>query len=58
MLIEGWGVTKETEYWIVKNSWGSDWGEEGYFRIKIGDSYMAKMGVYSCEAVLAPSLFM
>ena len=35
VIVVGWGVSGTTEYWTVRNSWGSSWGEKGYIRMAI-----------------------
>jgi len=34
----GWGTDEETgmDYWLLANSWNSDWAENGYFRMRRG----------------------
>ena len=37
IVILGFGTENDIDYWICQNSWGPEWGEEGYFRIKFGE---------------------
>ncbi|KAL4236419.1 Tubulointerstitial nephritis antigen-like [Mactra antiquata] len=40
--IIGWGLDRgpagNLKYWLCANSWGTDWGESGYFRIERGSN--------------------
>jgi cathepsin C len=42
VLVVGYGVDKTgpepKKYWLVQNSWGKDWGEDGYIRVAKGEN--------------------
>lgn len=38
MKLIGFGVDKdEGDYWILQNQWTTEWGENGFVKIKFGE---------------------
>lgn len=49
----GWGYDwfRDTNYYIIENSWGENWGMNGFFYIAVGEVNVDKFG-YTCDPQL------
>lgn len=45
VTIIGYDETSDPGHWIAKNSWGTGWGDKGYFKIKYGVALIGSMSI-------------
>ena len=52
VVIVGWDTRDDISYWIVKNSWATSWGDEGFFYVESGKNVI---GIEEDVCIIPPA---
>ncbi|RNA25138.1 cathepsin L [Brachionus plicatilis] len=52
VVLVGYGLEGNNSYWLIRNSWGSNWGTQGYMRIAKGNDNLCGVATESSYPIL------